>query len=152
MSTSLKQYLFETYSLFQNFPLPTTKNNYIQIDDQDDYDNVSDFCNIFVTILRKNTFEIEFIGKIPITREIADLVDIYHGTIDLTTSRITLILNLKQIEVLLDIASLFRKTAGMGNLVGNAHWFKYCARTTGSLNRFVRGIKEYVAIKQKQLL
>lgn len=152
MSSALRQYLNEAYSINHHYYLKESKYTYIQIDDQDDYDNISDFINIFVTVKGRNNFEIELVGKMPITQDMADLVEIYHGKTNLTTNQIILTINPKQIEVLLDLAALVRKTAALGDLVGNLHWHQYSARTISSLNRFVRTIKEYVSMKQKQLI
>ncbi len=152
MSNVLRQYLLETYNHGSRYYPKKTKSSFIQIDDQDDYDNISDFINIFVTVKRRNYFEIEIIGKMPITQDMADLVEIYHGTIDITINRISLTINPKQIEVLQDLAKLIRKTASMGDLVGNPHWNQYSARVISSLNRFIRTIKEYVSLRQKQLI
>lgn len=152
MSSILRQFLLETYNPGQHYYLKKEKSGYIQIDDQDDYDNISDFINIFLTVKRRNNFEIEIIGKMPITQDMADLVEIYHGKVDVTTNRIILTLNPRQIEVLQDFAVLIRKTASMGDLVSNPHWNQYSARTISTLNRFVRTIKEYVSMRQKQLI
>lgn len=152
MAISLYQYLYDVYSTnHYNSIKKNRKQTYIQIDDQDDNDNITNFCNIFVQVKKRNVFEIELSGRMPITREIADLAEIYQGQIDLTESRISLVLNPRQIEVVKDLASLIRKSAPMGELVGNPQWDRISARTISSLNRFIRIIKEYISIKEIQL-
>lgn len=152
MAINLRQYLYETYSTNQYSYMKNTKKVFIQIDDQDDKDNITDFCNIFITIKKKNDFELELLGTMPITQEIADLAEIYHGKAELNSNQITFTLNPKQIEAVLDLASLIRKTASMGDRVGNSHWERISARTISSLHRFVRVIKEYISMKQSQLI
>ncbi len=152
MSKALKQFLYETYTPGQHYYLKKDKSAFLQIDDQDDYDNISDFINIFITVKRRNHFLIELSGKMPITQDLADLIEIYHGKIDLTSNQIEIYLHPKQIEVLLDIAALIKKTARMGDLVANPHWHQYSARTISSLKRFIRIIKEYISMKEKQLI
>lgn len=152
MASSLKRYLLETYTPHQRYYQTVSKSSFIQIDDQDDYDNISDFINIFVTVKGRYNITIEIVGKIPITQDMADLAEIYRGSVDLTANRIEFTINPKQIEVLTDLAGLIRKTASMGDLVGNPHWNQYSARTISTLNRFIRTIREYIALKQKQLI
>lgn len=152
MAQDLKQFLIEAYSVNQYSYLKSSKKqNFIQIDDQDDNDNIEDFCNIFVAFKGRKIFELEITGKIPITQDIADLAEIYHGTIDLVSNRISLTLNVKQIEAVSDLIKLIRKTSTLGHLVGNSNWHHISARTISSLNRFIRIIKEYIHIKQSQL-
>ena len=152
MAQDLKQYLIEAYSVnHYSYLKSSKKQNFIQIDDQDDNDNIEEFCNIFITFKGRKSFELELAGKIPITQDIADLAEIYHGKIDLISNRICLTLNPKQIEAVSDLISLIRKTSSLGHLVGNPNWHHMSARTISSLNRFIRIIKEYISIKQSEL-
>lgn len=148
----LKQYIYESYNnTSYNFLKHTKKKPFLQIDDQTDYDNLAEFCNIFINFKKKNFFEVELIGTLPITQEIADLAEIYNGSVDTNTNKITLTINPRQIEAIVDLASLIRKTSTMGDFVGNPSWPNISARTISSLHRFSRVIKEYVAVRQKQL-
>jgi hypothetical protein len=152
MAQDLKQYLIEAYSVnHYSYLTSYKKQNFIQIDDQDDNDNIEEFCNIFLTFKGRKNFELELSGKIPITQDIADLAEIYHGTIDLVSNRICLTLNVKQIEAVSDLILLIRKTSTLGHLVGNSNWHHISARTISSLNRFIRIIKEYISLKQSEL-
>jgi hypothetical protein len=91
------------------------------------------------------------IGTIPITQEIADLAEIYNGHVDTSTNKIILTLNPRQIDAIVSLASLIKKTSNMGDLIGNPSWHNISARTISSLHRFSRVIKEYVAVRQKEL-
>lgn len=153
MLRNLYQYLDEIYSSNQYRDLSKNlKKTYIQIDDQDDKDNISEFCNIFVTPCRKNNFILELLGPLPVTQEIADLAEIYHGMANQSLNRVTLTLNHKQIEVILDLVTLIRNTSSLGNRVGNLNWQQHSARTISSLHRFVRIMKEYISLREAQLI
>ena len=148
----LKQHIYESYNhKSYSYPKSTQKKPFLQIDDQTDYDNLDEFCNIFVNFKKKNFFEVELIGSIPITQEIADLAEIYNGGVDTTMNKVSLTINPRQIDAIIDLASMIRKTSSMGNFVGNPSWPHVSARTISSLHRFSRVIKEYVATRQKQL-
>ncbi len=149
----LQQHIYESYNnKSYNFLKNTTsQKTFLQVDDQTDYDNLAEFCNIFINFKNKNFFEVELIGTIPITQEIADLAEIYNGNVDTTTTKITLTINPKQIDAIVDLASLIKKTSTMGSLIGNPSWQNVSARTISSLHRFSRVIKEYVTMRQKQL-
>ena len=149
MAHDLRQYLLEAYSTnHYSYLKSSKKHNFIQIDDQDDNDNIEEFCNIFITFKGRKSFELELTGKMPITQDIADLAEIYHGKIDLLSNRTSLTLNPNQIEVVSDLILLIRKTSSLGHLVGNSNWYHISARTISSLNRFIRIIKEYVSLQQ----
>jgi len=153
MSRDFRQHISDAYHIDHYlFEKRMKKKSFLQIDDQDDTDNIEDFCNIFVTFKGKYRFELELIGKMPITQEMADLAEIYHGSTDLESNKLSLTLTPKQIGVISDLVTLIRKTSKMGHLVGNPHWFHLSARTISSLNRFMRIIKEYVSLKQTQLV
>jgi hypothetical protein len=152
MSAALHKHLTKTFVSGKNFSLNRPKSGFIQVDDQDDYDNIADFVNIFVSVKKQNHFHIELTGKMVITQDMADLVEIYQGKVNPVANYVCLTLHPKQIEVLQDLAGLIRKTATIGDLVGNPHWHKYSARTISTLNRFVRCIQEYVTLRQKQLI
>ncbi|MBN1128849.1 MAG: hypothetical protein JXA71_07675 [Chitinispirillaceae bacterium] len=145
MSAHLRQFLHDAYKSPRHFFLPkkNLKSAPIQIDDQDDGDSINHFCNVFCNVGRKNTFAIELKGRLPITREIADLVEIYNGYVDPQAGRIVMNLTLDQIEVLRDLSDRLRKTSFMGDLVNNPEWLSISARTISSLYRFIRIMKEY---------
>jgi len=144
MSQRLFQYLISVYEK-QKMPVLRSKRSIIpiQIDDQDDNDNLNDFCTVFIVVKKKGSFHIELSGKIPITTEISDLAEIYDGYASETKGKISLTLNPLQIDVLLDLASRLKKTAFLGPRVKNPNWHRISARTISSLYRFVRTIKEF---------
>ncbi|MBN1982319.1 MAG: hypothetical protein JW795_12365 [Chitinivibrionales bacterium] len=153
MTKNLWRYLCQSYVSRRNYFLHNLRSKqYIQIDDQDDSDNIGEFCNIFINFKNNNTFEIELLGKMPITQEIADLAEIYQGGADYNHRKINMVLKPEQIEAVAHLASLIRKTAPLGEVVGNAHWQLLSSRTISSLNRFVRIIKEYATVKQNLLV
>jgi hypothetical protein len=144
MSYLLRQYLLDAYAANRDIlPGKIRKDFPIQIDDQDDDDNLSEFCNIFVTVKKNSRFEIDIFGNIPITQEISDFAEIYGGFTEKTSGRIVLNISPRQAEALIDLAKKIRKTASLGDSVNNANWHRTSARTISSLYRFVRILKEY---------
>ena len=116
----------------------------IQIDDQDDDDdNIAEFCNIFVTVKKNGRFDVELFGNIPVTQDEADFAEIYNGAADKTSGKITLDLSARQVEALIDLAKKIRATASMGERVGNPTGTGFRPVTISSLYRFVRIVKEY---------
>lgn len=152
MVSRLRNYLLDAYENRRNIQVPRKlrKDNPIQIDDQDDNDNLNDFCNIFCTVRSKDTLQLEMVGNFPITTEIADLIEIYDGVSDPLHGRITFNINLHQIEVVSDLADKIRKTSFMGHSIQNPGWLRISSRTISSLYRFVRIIKEYRHFKKLQ--
>lgn len=145
MAAKLRRYLADEYESRRFTPYMEKVDNIfpIQIDDQDNSDNINEFCNIFCTVLRKDYFCIELSGPFPITDSIADLIEIYNGKVDRMQGCLSIQLNTSQIEVIMDLADRIKKTAMMGHLVSNPSWISISARTISSLYRFVRIIKEY---------
>lgn len=153
MIQSFRQYLLEMY-ITNEYPytLKIHHKPYIQIDDQDDKDNINEFVNIFIIPKRRYNFILEINGLMPITQEMADLAEIYQGKANFNLNKITLTLHPKIIDVVIDLAGLIRKSASMGNTVGNPHWKQISGRTISSLYRFVRIVKDYVSLKESQLI
>jgi hypothetical protein len=148
MSSKLRQFLIESYFGEKEFLTRKVKKDvFVQIDDQDDNDNMTEFCNIFVTVRKRGRFEIELLGRIPVTQEMCDLAEIYDGFVDLEAGRLALQLDVNQIEVLMDLAKRIRNTSRLGGKVRNPNWQRISARTISSLYRFVRTIKEYQRTK-----
>jgi hypothetical protein len=148
MSSKLRRFLVESYLGEKEIITGSVKKDYaIQIDDQDDNDDLVEFCNMFVTVGKRGHFVFELLGRIPLTQEIVDLAEIYGGSIVRDPGRIMIRLNLNQIEVLMDLANKIRKTSRMGSTIGNHNWHRISARTISSIYRFVRIIKEYTKIK-----
>ncbi|MBN2189158.1 MAG: hypothetical protein JW699_06875 [Chitinispirillaceae bacterium] len=145
MSSDLREYLADVYKSRHSFSLPKKylKTTPIQVDDQDDDDAIADFCNIFCTVGRGDAMTLEFYGRFPITRELADLVEIYGGRIDSRAGKITIPLKIDQLELLRDFSEKIRKTTFMGDMANNPSWLSVSARTISSLYRFMRIIKEY---------
>jgi hypothetical protein len=142
MSQSLHRYLVSAYVSHSDYDLKRIRRDFpIQIDDQDNNDLLSEFCNIFVVVRKKNCFEIELHGMLPVSREIADLAEIYGGRTDTAGHKVSFVLDIHKIDVLLDLAGHIRKTTEIPKT--NPTWFKIASRTISSLYRFVRIIKEY---------
>jgi len=153
MSIRLRQYLIDAYVGHGEFSARRIKRDYsIQIDDQDDNDVLADFCNIFVTVGKRNTFEIELSGTFPVTKEISDLAEIYGGFADVRSGRMVLRLSPANIEVLNDLALKIRATAQRGYEVDNPTWERISARAISSLRRFVRVIKEYQKLRRASMI
>jgi len=145
MSSRLRHYLLDAYESRRSAHLPhrIPRDLPIQIDDQDDSDNINEYCNIFCTVHSGGNFTVELIGNFPFTREMTDLAEIYDGKADNVNGCLTLQLNCDKVEVLMDLADKIRKTAFMGEKSNNNNWLRISSRTISSLYRFVRIIKEY---------
>jgi hypothetical protein len=147
MSSKLRRYLVEAYFGEKEFITgPVKKDFAIQIDDQDDNDDLVEFCNMFVTVGKRGHFVFELLGHIPLTQDIVDLAEIYNGTVERNPGRITIRLNVDQIELLMDLAKNIRKTSRMGLSIANPRWHRISARTISSIYRFVRIVREYKKI------
>ena len=154
MSIRFRQYLLDAYVGSGRNPTlrqKISRDIAIQIDDQEDNDILSTFCTIFVTVGKKNKFDLELFGAIPITSEIADLAEIYDGYADEKIGKIHMKLSLQQIEAVSDLAAKIRKTAQLGNVVRNPGWDRLSARTISSLRRFVRVAHEYVKSRSNEI-
>ena len=148
MSSKLRRYLVEAYFGEKEFITGSVKKDFaIQIDDQDDNDDLVEFCNMFVTVGKRGHFVFELLGRIPLTQDIVDLAEIYNGTVERNPGRIMIRLNVDQIELLMDLAKNIRKTSRMGLAIANPSWHRISARTISSIYRFVRIIREYTKIK-----
>lgn len=150
MPFSLRQFLFNAYEDHHTsaFRRKITADMPIQIDDQDDSDIISEFCNVFCTAKNNDFFYIELIGNFPVSPEINDLIEIYNGHSYISQGRLRLELNIDQIDVLIDLADKIRKAAFCG-IDNNPHWLTISARTISSIYRFVRIIKEYKNLSKK---
>jgi hypothetical protein len=144
MSARLRQFLFEAYvgDSFRYYS-SLKKDICIQIDDQDEYDHIEEFCNLFVSVAAGERFTLEISGAIPITPETADLVEIYNGSVDREESSLSITLHVRQAEALMDLANRIRQTAHLGERISNPNWHTISARTISSLYRFVRILREY---------
>jgi hypothetical protein len=148
MSSKLRRYLVEAYFGEKEFITGSVKKDFaIQIDDQDDNDDLIEFCNMFVTVGNRGHFMFELLGRIPLTQNIVDLTEIYNGTVERDPGRIMIRLNIDQIELLMDLAKKIRKTSRMGITIANPQWHRISARTISSIYRFVRIIREYKKLK-----
>jgi hypothetical protein len=150
MPSQLFHYIFDTYDCRHSFPhSPSTANHFpIQIDDQDDDDNLNEFCNIYCTIMNKKQFRIDLIGNIPITENIVDLVEIYNGMIDRSIGRLSLLLTIDQIDAVKDLAEKIKKVTFIDDDPKNNKKISSSARTLSSLYRFVRTIKEFTEMSK----
>ncbi len=148
MSSKLRQYLYNTYISEGLRCFTRVKKDFsIQIDDQDDFDILTQFCNIFIIIGTKEKINLELSGRFPITRQMKDLAEIYEGEILLSYPALKMTITPVQIEVIRDLANLIRETSSLGHTVNNPNWHKISARTISSLYRFVRVIDEYQRTK-----
>jgi len=149
MGSQFKQYILDCYQPLRGKPAKGEKlrNLPIQIDDQDDNDSFTDFCNIFCTIESSKSIRLELSGNIPITKAMADLAEIYKGFADTNHGKLYIYITLNQTAVIGDLAQLIRKTALMGSLVNNPHWYRISARTASSLMRFCRVVEEFLKNK-----
>jgi len=150
MNNKFRNFIVNTYMTNgTRFEAYDDRDDPIQIDDQDDYDNITEFCNIFVTINVRNEISLELIGSIPITKDLADLAQKFNGYAHLSLGKIVLKLKMNQVESIMDLASKIKQTSDLGAMVNNQNWHKISSRTVSSLYRFVRVIREF---KEEQSL
>lgn len=145
MPSQFFHYLVDTYECRHTIPHSGSSGNPypIQIDDQDDNDNINEFCNVFCTVLNKNKFRIDLTGNFPITDGISDLADIYNGFTDRSINRLSMILHIKQIDVVADLADKIKKATFITDDTNSHKLIPMSARTISTLYRFVRTVKEF---------
>lgn len=142
MAENLKKFLIQSYPVDRE-SLVHRSWQFIQIDDQDDNDNIQTICNIFITFLNNNSFELELSGKIPISPDISDICEIYKGYANIHRKTIKLTLDRKKVDVIDHLIELLKQTSHLGNSVDNPEWEQMSARTISSLKRLSRTIREY---------
>ena len=146
MQSRLSQYLLERYedglgSFRQRGG--SRRNVFIHIDDRDDGDSLTDFCNIFCSFLSGKNLRLELTGIFPITEEMADFAEARGGFADVERGTLALNVSPDQTSSVDELARLVKKTARMGSIIGNPNWFRISARTVSSLLRFGRVLREY---------
>jgi len=148
MGLQFKQYILDCYEPLRGKPAKGEKlrNMPVQIDDQDDNDSFTNFCNIFCTVESQKSIRLELSGNIPITKAMVDLAEIYKGYADTSHGKLSISITLDQAAVIGDLAQQIRKTALMGSLVNNPQWYRVSARTASSLMRFCRVVEEFLRI------
>jgi hypothetical protein len=152
MSIKFRQYILDAYAGNREImPEKIRKDFPIQIDDQDDFDSMTDFCNIFVTIKKNNCFEIELFGNIPHSKKISDLSEIYGGSCNEHGGRIVMNLSVQQIEALVDLAKMIRESVSSDQSLLQENRKRIMARTISSLYRFVRIVNEFSRLKTASL-
>jgi hypothetical protein len=144
MSKRLRQFLHEAYAGHEQAVFPYTRRlAVVQIDYQDDNDSLDEFCNVFVSIGKNESFDVELSGRIPISDAMVDLAEIYGGFADRNGGRLVLRLNPDRIDALEDLAAKLKATAHLGSQAGNPAWDSISARTVSSLRRFIRLIRDF---------
>jgi len=118
------------------------RDGFIHVDDRDDGDSLTDFCNIFCTVSGKR-LRIELTGRFPVTSEMADFAKAHGGFTDVERGMLALNILADQAQAVDELAHLVKKTANMGSIVGSSGWFRISARTVSSLLRFGRVLREY---------
>ena len=146
MQSRLSQYLLERYedgrgSFRQRGG--SRRNVFIHIDDRDDGDSLTDFCNIFCSFVSGKNLRLELTGRFPITEEMAGLAEANGGLADVERGTLALNISADEAAAVDELASLVKNTARMGSIIGNPNWFRISARTVSSLLRFGRVLREY---------
>ena len=74
MSTRLRHYLIDAYENRRSVHQPSKADpRYpIQIDDQDDNDKLTEFCTVFCTVCKNDSFTLELTGALPLTTYITE--------------------------------------------------------------------------------
>jgi hypothetical protein len=117
---------------------------YIEVDDRDDNDSLTDFCNIFCSVTSPKNIRLELTGKFPIIEGMADLAESYGGAVDRARGRLEMNVPADQPAAVDELAHLVKMTARLGSLAGNPAWFRVSARTVSSLLRLGRVMREYL--------
>jgi len=145
MASRLYQHLLETYEprrersvLNGSGPAP------IQVDDQNDGDNITHFCTVFVTVGRKDRMLVEVEGHFPISPELAAFAGQHGGNVDQKAGRLTVQVLPGQTGVLVELAERIRATSGEGATVGNPEWSTIAGRTAGSIERLVSAVLAFL--------
>ena len=146
MQSKLCQYLLEYYEGGRGSFRKrggSRRNVFIHIDDRDDGDSLTDFCNIFCSFVSGKSLCIELTGRFPITKEMADFAEARGGFADVERGTLSLNVSVGGVAAVDELASLVKNTARMGSIIGNPNWFRISARTVSSLLRFGRVLREY---------
>lgn len=148
MPLHLRQYLLSHYDdgcghILQKGGARGASSSFIQVDDRDDNDSLTDFCNIFCTVTSSRNIRLELTGKFPITDGMAGLAERCGGYVDRARGRLMMVVSVGQSAAVDELAQLVKQTARMGALAGNPAWFRISARTVSSVLRFGRVMREY---------
>jgi hypothetical protein len=119
------------------------RNVFIHVDDRDDGDSLTDFCNIFCSAISGKRLRLELTGRFPITEEMANFAEAHGGFADVERGTLSINISIDQTLAVDELAQLVKKTARMGSVIGNPVWFRISARTVSSLLRFGRVLREY---------
>jgi len=146
MRPQLFQYLMERYEndhggFWQRGG--SNRNVFIHIDDRDDGDSLTDFCNIFCSAVSGKRLRLELTGRFPVTEEMAAFAEAHGGFTDIERGVLAMNISAEQAAAVDELASLVKNTARMGSIIGNPGWFRISARTVSSLLRFGRVLREY---------
>jgi len=117
---------------------------FVHIDDRDDGDSLTDFCNIFCSLVSGKRLRLELTGRFPITDDMADFAKERGGFTDIERGMLAVNISADQASAVDELAQLVKKTARMGSIIGNPSWFRISARTVSSLLRFGRVLREYI--------
>ena len=123
--------------------------NFLQIDDQSDNDNIQTFCNLFIIFKKNYQFELEISGRFPITSRMVDLCEINEGYANKYRKTAKLKLSVSQINVIDNLIEIIEDTKSKGDTVGNSDWEKISQRTIYSLKRFSQTVKDFNSEKPK---
>ena len=140
MSRQLRKYLHDAYTANPYLQDKRhAKDLYYQIDDQNEYDHIVGFVNIFARVPGKNTVEIELRGDFPQTAEIISTVKSRGGSIDWTVRAVKFRIDAADPSFIAEFSELLRQSVPRGS----ESWRKNSARTISSLARFARIIKGF---------
>ncbi|KMQ52566.1 hypothetical protein CHISP_0335 [Chitinispirillum alkaliphilum] len=145
MSSKLRQHIIEIYEIKYTNQLPGKFNKLIpiQIDDQNDYDILDKFVNLFCTVKQRNTLRVEICGKFPITEEINSFIKKLNGNTDKHRGKVSFKLKSRDIEKISDLCEMLKKTDHLGPVSDNIYWESISKRTVASLHRFIETINEF---------
>jgi hypothetical protein len=114
----------------------------VQVDDQNDSDNVADFCTVFVTV-RRSVLHVVLEGPIPATVVFPSSCRSEVSTSTQAHSRLTIRVPASHVESLLEVAEALLAVPGSA---APRTWAPVAVRTARSLERLVRAVREYQGV------
>jgi hypothetical protein len=141
--TSLKRFLRSVYEAREPAARrPGRTDAPVQVDDQNDSDNVAEFCTVFVTV-RRSVLRIVLEGPIPAVVVFPSSCRSEASTSAQGHSRITIRVPASRIESLLEVAEAL---LAVPHSAASRTWAPVAERTARSLERLVRAVREYQGV------
>jgi hypothetical protein len=141
--TSLKRFLRSVYEAREPAARRSGRTDApVQVDDQNDSDDVADFCTVFVSV-RRSILHIVLEGPIPAALTFPSSCRCEASTSACGHRRVTVRVPALRIESLLEVAESLLAAPGSAT---PRTWAPVADRTARSLERLVRAVREYQGV------